>query len=224
MPILNDGKLLFVHIPKNAGKTIEYSFLNDFGRLGRRSPLNRFLTLASRLTASSDAKKFLHGTVDQALCSQHLTFQEIQLLNLVPNARLEAMVKFAVIRDPRSRSISSYRHFYPAEVPTADSFARFLSEWYDSPSADHNECAHKRSQRAFVVDCAGLVAIPNLLRFENLHLEFEVFCDAHGFSAPQLPEKRPTSADSLSDRLLNKRNKAQIETKFRDDFELYETS
>ena len=74
MPILPDYNALFIHIPKNAGRSIETALLprGVASCSGRRSRLNRAAHLLQNLSASRTAARFLVGTRDVALCAQHL--------------------------------------------------------------------------------------------------------------------------------------------------------
>ena len=143
------------HIPKNAGRSIEEALLGEDGSPdgGRRSWLNRVATFVSRETASPFARKYLIGTLDVALASQHLTYVEMQLLGLLPETPLRS---FAVVRNPFDRALSSMIHFdrgawvdEPDTTRRQDEFERVLGRWLDRDLSDHNERAHRRPQVDF---------------------------------------------------------------------------
>ena len=85
MPVFHDTGTIFVHIPKNAGKSIEQALLQDKGspRDRGRSFGNRAAKAIERATQSRFARRYFIGTIDCTLTSQHLTFNEIEHLRLI---------------------------------------------------------------------------------------------------------------------------------------------
>ena len=174
MAIDEERGILFLHIPKNAGKSIELAMgLVDEDELTHyafRSPLNRAATFLQRATKDRQAPKRLFGTVDVSLCAQHLTLMELQLLGLVAPEKIESYFKFAVCRNPFDRLISTYFHF--SNPNERQSLEKFCETWFSSPTKDHNILAHRRQQCDFVRGTDGNICIDEFLRFESLHTEF----------------------------------------------------
>ena len=86
MPICHQRKLIFYHIPKCAGSSIEkfFGFKNN---------------------------NFLHGVVEkdnQVLTLHHLTQKDLIKYGFVDNATLESYFSFTIIRDPFNRMASDY--------------------------------------------------------------------------------------------------------------------
>jgi hypothetical protein len=173
MPFFRDRNLLFVHIPKNAGRAVEAALLGSTGSPdgGRRSWSNRLATGAQRCTAAGGVRERLIGTLDVTVAAQHLTLAEIELLGLLPADQLAHSRRFCICRNPFDRAVSSVFHFcaHPQDRP---SFERALCRWLDRPPRDHNELAHRRTQAAFVRDSRGQPAVPHVLRFETLCDDF----------------------------------------------------
>lgn len=182
MPFFRDHNLLFVHIPKNAGRSIEAALLGPTGSPdgGRRSWSNRLATGVQRSTAGSSVRERLIGTLDVTLAAQHLTFAEIELLGVLPADQLAHCRRFCVCRNPFDRAVSSVFHFCGHKVTEAaegtpqdqPEFERALGRWLDRPPRDHNELAHRRTQAAYVRDSRGQPAVPHVLRFERLSDDF----------------------------------------------------
>lgn len=173
MPYFRDQNLLFVHIPKNAGRSIEAALLGPTAPDGgRRSWSNRLATGLQRCTAAIDVRERLIGTLDVTVAAQHLTFAEIELLGLLPADQLAHCRRFCVCRNPFDRAVSSVLHFCgtPHDKPE---FERALVRWVDRPPRDHNELAHRRTQAAYLHDTRGQAAVPHVLRFERLSDDFE---------------------------------------------------
>ena len=163
MPYIEDKNLLFIHIPKNAGKSIDVALglvsPDDLGKIGQRSVMNRAITLAQRLCTNKFSRKKLYGTHDYTLCTQHLTLQEIQLLNLIPTERWPSIKSFAVFREPLARTVSTFMHFIGNGSATSKEFERFCFSWYSEHSNDHNIIVHRRRQIDFILDCRGRVGV-----------------------------------------------------------------
>jgi hypothetical protein len=173
VPFFRDRNLLFVHIPKNAGRSIEAALLGPTGSPdgGRRSWPNRLATGLQRWTAAVDVSERLIGTLDVTVAAQHLTLAEIELLGLLPADRLAHCRRFCVCRNPFDRAVSSVFHFCGNPQDQA-AFERALGRWLDGPPRDHNELAHRRSQAAYLRDSRGHPAVPHVLRFERLSDDF----------------------------------------------------
>ena len=178
MPVFHDLRTLFIHIPKNAGRSIEEALLRGHGTpdSGRRNLLNRAATLLQRKSASPFATDHLIGTLDHAFASQHLTYLEIAHLRLLPEDVLNGYRTFCVCRNPYDRAVSTVLHFAEEAgeepITTASAFEEKLNAWLDRPKSDHNLVAHDRPQSDYVVDDRGRMAIETVLRFENLAEDF----------------------------------------------------
>ncbi|MEM9234627.1 MAG: sulfotransferase family 2 domain-containing protein, partial [Pseudomonadota bacterium] len=188
MPLFHQHKVLFIHIPKNAGRSIEEAFLGDAGTPddGRRNLASRAGTWLQRRFSSPFAKKFLIGTVDYSLASQHLTYTEMQHLRLVKDDIFAHYRSFCVCRNPFDRAVSTVLHFASADgvaAPTNTSeFERLLTAWNERDKSDHNLIAHDRSQADYVLDSRGRMAVETILRFEHLEEDFEKFATSIGAS------------------------------------------
>ncbi len=226
MAYMQDKDLLFVHIPKNAGKSVEVALglpgATDLSDLGRRSDVNRVATFLLRKTSNADARACLHGSLDVTLCAQHLTLQEIMLLDLIPREKRGNLKSFAVCRNPYSRALSSYKHFRNGGAADPRDFERFCETWYDESPKDHNTLAHQRQQIDFVLDTRGKPGVDKILRFETLGADFSSMCAEWGIDVPELPHigKQGVGSGSYLQAYTDK-SKAIITERFAEDLEFF---
>lgn len=197
MPFFPDHNALFIHIPKNAGRSIETAlFPAGVGSAsGRRRWVNRAAHLAQRLTTNPTAPRYLVGTCDVSLAAQHLTLSEIRLLGLLPERATRPVFTFCVVRNPYARAISSVWHFRNRladryrldDRPDAAQLEHALAAWADLDPADHNLRAHQRPQADFVFSRENRNAMDMTLRFERLNEDFEILKARIGAAGAVLP-------------------------------------
>lgn len=231
MPLFPEHRLLFVHIPKNAGRSIEQALLGDAGTPddGRRSLLNRFATALARETSSDFARKHLIGTLDVTLASQHLTYVEMELLGLLPTEG--DLRPFAVVRNPYDRILSSVMHFSGPEWPHEEdekarkhAFAAQLERWLDRPIRDHNERAHRRTQLAYLRDQTGAQIVETVIRFENLVEDFASLMQSYGLGDIALPFRGNAGRSRDYKDYYDAASRKRVEDAFGEDIDAFEYS
>ena len=167
MPVDRQAKLIFVHIPKTAGTSIEVA-LNIFGDWRNENLLNLFGQITSpRLLRKNFSSNFL----------QHLQLHEIRRLL---GAEFDDYEIFTVVRDPWTRFLSSFRRKDPdlcsyvrwrslCELEDLSLFDYFkIARWADHP--------HLNSQISFFRPASNSLTVKDVLkkvrifRFEELSL------------------------------------------------------
>ncbi|MEM7766167.1 MAG: sulfotransferase family 2 domain-containing protein [Pseudomonadota bacterium] len=229
MPVFRDLRLLFVHIPKNAGRSIERALLAGAGTPdgGRRSLANRMAHAAARATRSKFADEYLIGTMDVVVAAQHLTYQEMDLLGLLPAGLVDdpAFEAFCVCRNPFDRAVSSISHFHPEPEDgpprTPADFERLLLAWLDRPLGDHNERAHRRPQIDYVRDSRGEVVTGCVLRYESLADDFRMLLDRRGRGDIQLPWQGRSKRERVYQDYFTGDARKAVETAFGDDLDAF---
>lgn len=174
MPCTVDRSLLFIHIPKTGGTSIEHA-LGLFGPWQQENQRTLFgLIQSPELVAHCWGSDFL----------QHLSWLEIQ-----QHWDFRGALRFAVVRNPWARFASVFTNTDTnlKEVASREginleglSFEAFVE------ATDRLDHAHLRSQVSYIVDEAGDFAIDALLHTESLNQEFAAFAAAHGL-AVELP-------------------------------------
>ena len=133
MPFFPDKKILFVHIPKNAGSSV-LTFLggcsdwelNNQPRVyppsrSLRSRLKSFLLLKSPASVQKQSA-YLYGTGLGSYNLQHATFSEIISLGLLAPSDLHQLLIFCVTRNPYDRVKSIYNYWKFHSVYSFDEF------------------------------------------------------------------------------------------------------
>jgi hypothetical protein len=216
--------LLFIHIPKNAGKSIEHALdivpkqmIDRPGSL--RSSLNGLLKKIHYLTNSRVPAEKLFGPLDIVLCSQHLSYQEIENLRLISAAELESARKFAVVRNPFDRAISVY-HMFHSETDI-ERFKKFWTCEVDQETQDHVRSVFFRPQFSFLCDQFGQLSVEHILRFENLGEEFLDLCSKLNLPVRALEKIGSRKEQSPYRDFYDKEAKKIIERRFHRDLEFF---
>lgn len=232
MPFFDKYNCIFIHIPKNAGRSIEELLLDESGSAnsGRRSRANRLATYFLRKTSSPIPKKHLIGTLDYTISAQHLTLAEIELLNLVSVDRIANCLKFCVVRNPYDRMISLIRHYrkHPlspkgfVSPPDPAEFERAIDKWFDLDIYDHNRLAHSRTQYSYTINSRGTANIDVVLRYESLSQDFEKLAAQLGINASALPHVGQVKQRVDYRDLYTAASRQKVEHKFAEDLDYFE--
>jgi len=227
MPLFPELELLFVHIPKNAGRSIEQALLRNDGNPdgGRRSILNRAAHVLTEMTSSRFSRKYLIGTLDVVTVAQHLTYTEMDLLGLLNDQQKSEFTSFTVCRNPYDRAVSSLNHFLSGKgsphIENTSSFERQLHEWIERDVTDHNERAHRRQQIDYILDTRGHSAVQHTLRYENVSSDFSSLMSL--IKAPEI--ELPWRGKSVRERgykdYINDVSRKLIEREFGEDLEYF---
>ena len=160
MPVSKPLGTIFIHIPKNAGESVERT-------LG--------------MYAGDPAETFW-GVIENRYALQHLTALELRD-RLLPNM-WDTYFKFAIVRNPWSRAVSEYK-WYLRFGPVITFF-----EWVESleqrlkinHAINIYEVGHNIEQYKFLYDAEGKILVDKILRFEYLQSEFSDLCAVRGWT------------------------------------------
>jgi hypothetical protein len=151
-------KTIFVHIPKTGGQSIEHVFLEKHGLTWEtRAPL--------LLRANDDPAK---GPSRLA----HLYAREYVACGYVSAGDFRSFFKFAVVRNPYTWIVSTYRFKKQKRRRPFDmSFREFVERGID-PDADARGRHNLVPQATFVTDNDGNIIVDEVIRFEELPSAF----------------------------------------------------
>ncbi|NIA68516.1 sulfotransferase family protein [Pelagibius litoralis] len=167
--ISHHHKCVFVHIPKNAGQSIEHVFLELLGLT--------YETRAPLLMRPNDKPEL--GPPRLA----HLKWHEYVGCKYMTQEQFDSYFKFAIVRNPWDRAVSiykysghhkkcSFRDFVHNHLPGSMWQDR---HWFVGPQTD------------FICDRDGKLAVDFLGRFENLKSDFKKICAHVGLPPIDVP-------------------------------------
>lgn len=221
MPYSEKHNVLFIHIPKCAGKSFEVALEIVTNEEVQKYKWRNFLNRASKylLTKTRDKKAIsrMWGVWDISLTLQHLTFAEIELLNLLDQKVLFDSIKVAIVRNPFDRAVSSYKDM----GKNYKNFTEFLDKYYTSPPINHGDLAHKRTQIDFIRSKNGSIAIDNIIRYEFLERDYNLFLQRNKIKLGNIPHIGKQNRDSDYKKYYSSKDQKKIKKLFKDDLEYF---
>ena len=173
----HDRKLIFIHIPKCAGSSIETYF-------GAR-PFD---------WQTADYDKLTGWCPKRGIHLQHATAGQLLDLGLVDPGIWGEYFKLSVVRNPWDRALSGF--LWMKKFTAKDgSFEDYLNgsgefgEWLDSPTSDRFRGEHILPQSDFL-KIRGNVAVDYVARFETLRRDMKQVCRRLGMQWRPLPHEK----------------------------------
>lgn len=160
-------RCIFIHIPKCAGQSIETAFLEDLGL--------DWATRAVLLLRPNDRPEI--GPPRLA----HLIARDYLRHHYLSRELFDSYFKFAVVRNPWERAVSTYRYLNINE--SFDDFVDRLTRSCSEGEAD-SEFWFFRPQVDFVMDEAGTIVVDSVVHFENIATEFSHVAATVNLQAP----------------------------------------
>lgn len=202
-------KLLFIHIPKNAGTTIERTVFSDY---------NFKLKYSEEYLSGYDSKLGIN--------LQHARVKDIVENNLLSEADIHEYRSFAVVRNPFTRALSGYV-WLQKDLGISDTFSNFLrmeGEFSEEALSRHSTYVldHFYTQSSFVT-LNGEVVVKDILRFESLNQDFERFNTAiNGDYALNTHFKKNRKVNKFKQvKLLTPENMELIKARYSEDFQRF---
>jgi len=181
--ICDEHRCIFIHIPKNAGQSIETVFLR-----------------LVNLTWATRARLLLRANADPKLGPPrlaHLKAHEYVECGHLAQEKFRSYLKFAFVRNPWDRMVSIYKYM---GLRKGLSFKEFLTGefrndiwkkqfWFVGPQID------------FVCDQGGELVVNFLGRFESLQADFRTVCERLGLAVSKLPHVNKSKGQKLREAL-----------------------
>ena len=204
-------KLLFVHIPKNAGTSVERSIFDEFDfSLGYN-------------------KEYLFGFDPELHINlQHATLNQMLENQLISENKLKEYHSFTVVRNPFTRAVSGYT-WLMRDRGINDTFANFLlkkGEFAESKLQEHPTYVldHFFTQTEFI-KVENEIQIKEILKFENLQKDFNMYMKKIGLNCKlESHFKKSKTKKSILIKLYTEKNLSIIREVYREDFENFDFS
>lgn len=201
MPLSQKYQAIFVHIPKNAGESIEVTLEMYRG----------------------DSEETLWGVKEKRVVLQHLSAEKLKN-QYIEKSVWETFLKFSVVRNPWSKAVSEY-YWYLRFGPLIS-----FPEWVDSlpvrlqinEMINILEIGHNVRQYEFLYDKNGRLLVDRILKFEDLSSGFKSLCDERNWQVSLKYDKATKSSPSKDYRsFYNEVTAKKILNIYRKDVELF---
>lgn len=172
MPVCYKHKLIFIHIPKCAGSTIE--------KILNLNNLENFYSVHKTINTGIVVEKNKFNTLSEYYnCGyktpQHLTLRELK--RVLPKIYFNSYKKFTVVRNPYSRFVSDfcYSNYYPSYAQTLQgyTFEQFV-EQLKLPETERIKKfdGHLEPQYTYLIDDNNLIQDIEIYYYEELNTCF----------------------------------------------------
>jgi len=210
--ISHKHKVIFVHIPKCAGSSIEVYF--------GVKPFKWTEPNYENLTGWCPKRKIhLH----------HATATQLLELELVSQEIWDSYYKFSIVRNPWSRAVSDY-YWINGNTPFRISFKNYLEakgrkrNILRDSSVKEYRGDHLLSQNEFIYIDDKLV-VDQIIRLENLKTDFKEFAAKQGLTQSKLPhDKKAKKVYEHYSHFYQDKEIKWVEEKYKKDIELFNYS
>jgi hypothetical protein len=224
LPISHENKIIFIHIPKNAGESIEKAL----GIYGNQEETESSSLLSKMLGKHEEKRRdTFWGIVDNRVALQHLT--AMQLKEAVSDDPLwDSFFKFAVVRNPWTKAVSEYNWYlrYGPHLSFKEWVFTLETRLLINGSINILEFGHNKKQCEFVLDSNGALMLDRVLKFENLKSDFDEICRQNQWDVCLSHTKDTSSTSEIADfrALFDTQSIEEIERIYKDDIELFNYS
>ncbi|MCB9800043.1 MAG: sulfotransferase family 2 domain-containing protein [Candidatus Omnitrophica bacterium] len=209
MPVLHQYKLIFIHVPKTGGQSIEKA-LGIYG--------------VNNCGSNEADFNIGYGIFQEKKALQHCTLDEMLSFKLVSKQQIQQYFKFAFVRNPWDRVVSEYhwnieipdkpKHFYPGIT-----FSEFVDLYIENRTLEaHITDDHFSLQSDFVYNSEGQLVVDYLGRFENLKKDFHKICRINRVPCEKFPHVRKTTHEHYSV-YYDHKSKKQVEKYYQKDID-----
>ena len=163
MPVFHDHKIVFFHIGKTGGFSVEKAL--GIGQLDYRV----------------FDEHWVHG-LNKGVMTQHARPGYVK--QMVGDEIFREYFKFTVVRNPWNRMVSAYNYLINMHQKRFESFEKWLEHKHEMVIRNkYKEGSHYIPQVEYLTDSAGNPCCNQVIRFEALSDGFNNICDGIGIKA-----------------------------------------
>lgn len=181
--LIHDLKVIFVHVPKTAGQSIEHAFLERLGESWKTR--HKYLMRPNENPAVGPPRM------------AHLTAPEYRDLGHVTPEQFDAYFKFGFVRNPWSRLASEYR-FRRSSIRVP--FRSWLLEQFPEPGFD-DLWRHVMPASDYLYEGDGRAAVDFVGRFETLAADYRTVAERLDAGLPALRRVNSTTGRGMQELL-----------------------
>lgn len=208
-------KMSFIHIPKNAGTSIEQTLLQTY--------YNSDLKLYERIAFDTIAKnKLLWSTISLMYSTNYVPDTiDKEIITVIRNyheklsdCEPKDMILFTVVRNPYARIESLYKFTCSYKLYT---FPEFIHRWF-GPNHYHLRELFDKTQVSYICDASGKIdPRVQILKYESLTDDWRAFCKQHKLKCKTL--LRENVSNQSTKIKWTKSLRKLVSEHFREDFE-----
>lgn len=215
----NNTNVTFIHIPKNAGSSIEYTGYKNGYRWGKYYFYNfKIVYIVDKLviffkTNYTSALPFGIPLVPRFLKPiHHIPINYKKSKKLINNK-----VSFMVVRNPYNKILSNYKFFYKEKKIDINEFVK-----NNILGLKNNNKTKEYTNYFFIPQHEYLLHNTEVLKFENLHTDFKEFCKRHNLKDMELSKINVSNNKNVANiKGLNAETLKLINEFYSKDFELF---
>lgn len=180
MPYFPELKILFIHIPKNAGGSVERALSDVDAHFRVRGP-DRYRRFSCRIIRKLvrfgnqrvSEGQYFYGRELIPVTLEHLTFDEIMSMRFLNPIDIKNTRVMYVVRNPFTRLVSLFHSHNRKDKYS--SFSDFVSKWLlQDRLCLHDEWSHRKRQSEFVEGLSEANPFEvTCLRFEDFQESFQ---------------------------------------------------
>ena len=208
MPVSNEHKCLFIHIPKTGGTSIEASL-----KVSGDWKVENINTLFGLIKS-----KYIKDFAFKSNFLQHLTYEQVQKVTYIDNK----FTSFSFVRNPWDKMVSIYSNADNNLIETASklginikdlSFNEFIEK------TEFIEHIHLEHQYKFVCNREDEIIVDFIGKFESLNSDFNKLCKIVNMNLA-LPHKNK-SVHAHYRSYYNNKTKSMVYKRYKKDIELF---
>ncbi|MDO6565140.1 sulfotransferase family 2 domain-containing protein [Amphritea sp. 1_MG-2023] len=238
MPYFEKNKILFIHIPKNAGMFIEKSLGIPSEIVHYRKPTdplswhkklrNSFKKITGIEKKKSESvaleKALLHGQFGGPYTYQHASLQEIIDYRMLPLKTLEDSKILSIHRNPFSRTLSIYHYWGFHRKMNFDNFCKDVVAKPEQYLDNFGLLMHLRPQTSYIKNSGSFENKVEWVCFENLEQEFSNFSTRHSIHVDGTGMANKINVSNKSKIHISKTAQEIIKEIYREDFICFDYS